>query len=397
VRPEIRAADESWEVLAAARAWHGAGAIDDAELAAIRARFVDDRRRSRPGFRFLFFVFTLFAGQAAWAFVMTLVGVALAGRHELVLAGQLAVLAAFAAGGAEWATTAQRLRRFGVEEGLVALGLGWAGGAIVLSLGALDLRDWPALFLGAGAFAVVAAGALWRWATPLTGLLAAGALFAALYALPGARWLWIVAGAVVAWLSWRTSVDARVGPAHRRRADEILVVAVLALYAAVHVAGLRSDWFGWLRRESHLTSDVPELWRAAAWTAMAALAATLLALGVARRDRLALSLGALVGVVTAVSAIDALDLEPVWLLLVAGGLTLIAAALVLRRIFASRAERIAGGFTDRALYEADGDRSFVELAATLVALSPAPRPSEPPPGFAGEGGDFGGGGASARF
>lgn len=396
MRPEIRAADERWEILEAARAWHAAGAIDDEALAAIRARHPDDRRRSRPGFRVLYFLFTLFAGQAAWLFVLTLFGLASSGRQALLLAGLLAVGAGLAAFAAEAATAVHRLRGFGVEEALVALALGSAGGAIGLLLAELDVEGRAALFLGCGAFALLAAAALWRWAIPLTGVVAAAALFAALYALPGARWLWIVVGAGGGGLAWRTARDARVGPAHRRRADEAFVVATLALYAAVHVAGLRSDLFGWLARGGG-AAEVGAIGRAAAWTAMSLLPVALAALGVARRDRLALSLGALLAVATSISAADALDLEPVWLLLVAGGALLVGVALGLRRLFAARPARVAGGFTDRPLFEPDGGRSFLELAAVLATMSPAPRAAEPAPGFRGEGGEFGGGGASGKF
>lgn len=397
MRPEIRAADERWEILEAARAWRAAGAIDDAALAAIRARHPDDRRRSRPGFRVLYFVFTLFAGQAAWAFVLTLFGLALAGRQALLLAALLAVGAALAAFAAEAATAVHRLRGFGVEEALVALALGSAGGAIGLFLAEIDPGSRPAVAVGCGAFALLAVAALWRWAIPLTGFVAAAALFAALYALPGARLLWIAAGAAGAWIAWRAAHDAGLGPAHRRRSDEVFVVATLALYVAVHAAGLRSDLFGWLSRGSGVAREVPELWLAGAWTAMAVLPVGLVALGVARRDRLALALGALLAVATSISAADALDLEPAWLLLVAGGALSIGVALAVRRGLATRPERVAAGFTDRPLFEPDGGRSFLELAAVLATMSPPPRPPEPAPGFEGQGGEFGGGGASGKF
>jgi Zn-dependent protease with chaperone function len=130
---------------------------------------------------------------------------------------------------------------------------------------------------------------------------------------------------------------------------------------------------------------------------MAVLPAALVALGVARRDRLALALGALLAIATSISAADALDLEPVWLLLVAGGAILVGIALALRRLFAARPDRVAAGFTDRPLFEPDGGRSFLELAAVLATMSPAPRPPGGERGFEGGGGEFGGGGASGKF
>ena len=396
MRPEIRRADERWEVLAAAAEWRAVRAIDDAQLAAIAERHRDDRRRSKPAFRLLFFLFTLFAGQALWGFVATLGGLLHAGgatAHALVLSG-LAILAGY---GADEATRTHRLRAFGVEEALVALALVWSSGAIFLGLERLQLGSRPALALGAGALALLAGGALWRWGPPLTGALAAGALFAALYALSAARAAWISAGVALAFLAWRAAADPRWGPAHRRRCAEIFVVAALALYFAVHVSGLEGGWFRWLARDGGLARAVPEAARSLAWAAMAALPAVLLALGLARRRRLALTLGALLGLATAASAVDALDLEPAWWVALAGGVALVALALAARTLFAGAPERIAGGFTDRPLFEASGRGSFLEIGATLLALSPAPRESEPPPGFEGRGGEFGGGGASGKF
>ena len=79
-----------------------------------------------------------------------------------------------------------------------------------------------------------------------------------------------------------------------------------------------------------------------------------------------------------------------------GGVLLLALSLALRRRFAGESQSQAG-FTDRALCEPDERRGFLEIAATLAALSPAPRQQPPLPGVEPGGGDFGGGGASADF
>jgi hypothetical protein len=397
MRDEVRRADERREVVAAAEAWREAGAIDEVALAAIRTRYADDRRRSRAGFRLLFFLFTLFGGLAAFGFVMALLGAGLVGDDQTTVAALLVVAAVAAALAADALTRTHRLREFGVEEGLMALALGWGLGAIALVTDLAGLDGEIALFAGAAAFCGLAVAAAWRWAPPLSGIVAAGALFAALYALSAARLLWILAGALLALLARRSAADERVAVAHRRRLDEVFVVAILALYAAVHAAGIAGDWFGWLTRRSALTREVaPEL-RALAWAAMSLLPLFLLAAGIRSRDRLALALGGLLALATAASAADALDLAPLWLVLCGAGALLLALAVGLRRLLAARPERTAAGFTDRALYEPGRRRSFLELAATLAALSPAPRPAEPEPGFRGGGGDFGGGGASGEF
>jgi MFS family permease len=397
MRDEIRRADAQREVVATAEAWRRAGAIDDAALAAIRARHPDDRRRSRAGFRLLFFLFTLLGGLATFGFAMALLGLGMMRGDQAKVAALLVVAAVVAALAADALTRIHRLRELGVEEGLIALALGWALVAIVLGADLAGLAGESALFARAAAFALLAAAAAWRWAPPLAGVLAAGALFAALYGLPAARLLWILAGALLAWLARRGAGDERVAVAHRRRLDEAFVVAVAALYLAVHVAGISSDWFAWLTRRSGLTREISLELRALAWAAMTALPAALLAAGIRRRDRLQLALGGLLALATAASAADALALEPAWLVLTGAGVLLLAGVVALRRLLAARPNRTVGGFTDRALYEPDGRRSFLELAATLAALSPAPRPTEPEPGFRGRGGDFGGGGASGKF
>jgi MFS family permease len=398
LRAELRDADARWEVARAARAWSEAGVIDEPTRAVIAERYADDRRRSKPAFRALFLLFTLLAGLALWWFGAIVLGFQpLRHSDALASAALLLVFAAGAALGAEAATAIGRLRRHGVEEGLVALALLLGAGGVAQALDAAEIARRPLLTILAISVAAAAAAAAWRWGTPGCGAISAAGLFGALYLAPGARGLWIAAGTLVAVVGHRWAALPRAAVAHRRRVEEAAVVAVGALYAAVHAAGLRSDLFGVFDRTSALTRSVAPAATALAWAAMFALPVALLVAGVGRRERLPLALGGLLLAASSASAADALDLRPAWLVLLAAGAIAFGAALALRRLFSGVPGRIAGGFTDGPLYDMEGRRSWLEIAGALAVLTPEPRSEPPEPEFRAGGGGFGGGGASGEF
>jgi len=400
MRVELRRADERHEVLRAAAAWRAEGVIDDDAAAAIRARYPDDRRRARPAFRVLFLLFTLLAGQSIWGFGALFVGITGSGSaggkaFHLTL---LALMAAAAAAVATYAIGALRLRGFGVEEGLVALAVGFETGALGLALDLAGAGERTILGLLGANLAAVGLAVAWRWGILASGALAAGGLFLALAMTPWPRFAWIVGAALIVPIARRLASSERAAPAHRRRADEAFAVALAVLYFAVHPARLVGRGFRLGATGVDGGEPLAELLTALAWCAIFALPAGLLALGLARRDRLALALGALGLLASTVSALDALDAGPAWALLLGGGVLLGALALTLRAAFDRAADRVLAGFTDRPL-GADAQGHWLELAATLAALAPAPAPRrvEPAAGFEGEGGEFGGGGASTRF
>jgi hypothetical protein len=390
MRVEIAEADRRHEVTRAARAWHEAGAIDDAARATIEARWADDRHRTRPAFRLLFFVFALLGAQAAWGFLALTLGSGLGEVGHGVLA---AVVAAGAALASAAAIERSRLRRFGVEEALVAVALVAAATAVFLLAGAAGVEGRALLAIVALAVAFGSAAAALRWGTPLCGGLALAGLLAAQLSLPGARWLWLATGLGAGVVATRVASRPGTSPAHRRRLDEASVVGWLAAYGAVHAEGVRRNAFAVFDRSE---LDVPSYGLTLAWIAMFVLPALLLGTGFRRRDRLRLALGALLLLVSTGGAADALDLRPLWAVLLAGGLVLLGAAVVARRALASAPGRVRAGFTDGALYE--GTRlSALEVAAAVAAFTPEARRAPEVEGFRGEGGEFGGGGASAKL
>jgi len=398
VRPDLAAADERHEVRRAIAAWREGGVIDAATADRLRARFPDDRRRARLAFRLLFFFFTLVAGVAAWGFGASFLSIGFHGSFASIPhAIWLAILAVGAGSGAAFALGPQRLRGFGVEEGLAALALGFGVAALVLVVDDANLPGRGTAFVVGLVIATAAAAAARNWGLTGSGLVATGGLLLALGALPAARLGWVVAAIVLA-VAARHGRDDELRPvAHRRRAVEVYVVALVSLWMAAHPSQVASrglsDFGAWF----DLFPGFAELATAFGWLVVLVLPVLLLASGVVRRDRLELALGALGALAAGATLVDALDLEPAWAVVLGSGVLLAATTWALRRGFAARPERTWSGFTDRELLGATTEGSWLELAATLAALSPAPRPVGERPAFEGEGGEFGGGGASSRF
>lgn len=390
MRAELRRSDEHHEIARAAEAWLDGGAIDETTAAAIRARHPDDRRRTRPAFRALFFLLTVLAGLGFWGFAAAFVSVPLSGStpHAVVLA----LLAAAAAVGAQVAIGPLRLWRFGVEEGLAALALGFGIGALGLALDAADAPEEVVLVLLGSALAAGATIVAFRWAMPLAGLAAVAGALIAVRQLPAPRLAWTLAAAALAVVAHRIARSdaapvAAVG--HRRRAEEARAAGLFALYWAVHPTVATARFFD----SEPLVGGASAL----AWASIVVLPVGLLALGIVRRGRVDLALGALLALATGASAIDALDLEPAWAVLLVSAAALGGIAFAVRAQLGAAPGRTLGGFTDRELLAASESASWLELGATLAALAPAPRPIEPDRALQGRGGEFGGGGASSEF
>lgn len=397
MRPEIAEADRRFAVRCAAASWQRAGAVGGEARQEIERLYADDRLRTLPWFRHLFFVLTIVGTLGAFGSV----GLEMA-DVVTTLGGWSAILLLVAAGlGVTTETLLRRvrLRRFGVEEATGWLALAAAGGSLALATDPLvfgGLLGGPRLatVVIALPLAVLAALAAFRWGLPLAGAGAAAALFVALAPLPAGRWLWIAAAPPLAWALERAAESPAVAPAQRARAREGWWVALVALYVAVHVESVRS---GWLALPAGSGRPAGGAALALAWTAMAALTVFLLASGIVTRRRPRLDAGLLAAAATLAVVVDAADLRPLWAALLVGGLVVVAAALVLGRLFRRAPDRTLGGWTSEPLFD-DADRAAaLELTGTAAALSPPVRELPREPDFEGEGGEFGGGGASAGF
>lgn len=403
MRPEIVAADRRFEVRRAATLWRKAGEVAIETERAIAERYGDDRLRTTRLFRVLFFVFTWFGFSSAYglfsAFFLGALGSS-AGANGFAALGLGAGVAALIA--AEFLHTHRRMRRFGVEEACVWIGIAWTtGGAFWLIDRLFDPSSAWAIGLGAWGFAGGCTLAAWRWGTPATGFAAAAALFVALSQAPSAHALWLLTGGLLAWPLAHLSLAEHVSPAARRRFREAFVVVSLTLYFAIHVGVVEERLIRKLRAGAWTGVDpwspVAAPWIAAALVAMVAMPAVWLVWGIVRRVRPAIDLGLLLLAISLGSYAARFRPRPEWLyLLVAGGL-LVAGAIALRRFFAARQSAEWRGLTALPLAHDRAGVANVETVAALAAFAPAARPLGAADGLEARGGEFGGGGASAKF
>ena len=245
------------------------------------------------------------------------------------------------------------------------------------------------------AAAALAALAVWRWGIWLFGAVAAACLFLALSFWPGARISWVLAALALVFPLLSASVSSRLPPSHRRGSDAALVVALGALYLAVHLGSYdaqlleRAFLLGPLDRPAGL----PGRWAFVAATAV--VPSILLAAGVSMRRPLLLRTGALLGVVSLVTVRFYINLAPLYLVLVIAGGVAVALGLVLERWLASGRGRERGGFTADPLFGEGGPYAKAIDAGLGVALAPGAAGGKP--GFQGAGGEFGGGGATGKY
>lgn len=397
MRPEIACADRRFAVRRAAASWQRAGAVTAEAHRQIDLLHADDRVRTGDWFRLLFFVFTLIGAAGLFGLLGLMLGDLDFG--VLVWSLLLLLLAAGLAAVTEAILVRLRLRRFGVEEATGWLALGAAHFAVALAVSELDLGqlvleeqvEMMALMLP---FAVLAALAAYRWGLSLAGAAAAAALFVALAPLPAGLWLWILVALPLAWALERAAESPALAPAHRARAREGWWIALAALFVAVHVDSVESGWFPLTTGAERNVGGVAFV---LAWAAMVVLPVFLVASGVATRRRPRLAAGLLAAAATAATAVDAVDPRPLWAVLLAGGLILVAALLLLRRLFRRAPDRSLHGWTAEPLFDDAGRATALEFAGVAAALSPEARELPAEEGFRGRGGEQGGGGATVDF
>jgi hypothetical protein len=403
VRPEVVAADRQLEVRRAATLWRKEGRIDEATEGAVAALYPDDRVRTTRVFRVLFFFFTWFGFSSAYGLGSAFFLAALSALNNPSESNAFAMLSLgsgiAALVGAEFLHTNRRLRRFGVEEACVWIGISYTVGG---ALWTFDRLADPSIhwLVGLGAWGVAGTATLsaWRWGTPATGLLAAGALFVALTQVPLAHLAWLIVSALLAWPLAHLSVAAHVSPQGRRRFREAFLVASAALYVAIHVEVVEARLLGEFGPGGDAaTPDAPPLLVTASLVAMVLIPLAYLAAGIARRYRPAIDVGLLMLLATLATFSFRARPKPEWLFLVVAGAAFLAVALTLKRVLGSRPGAEWNGLTALPIADDRGSSGAVETLATLAAFAPTARPFEERPAFEGQGGSFGGGGASAKF
>jgi hypothetical protein len=300
-------------------------------------------------------------------FATSLLAGALALFPSPLLVGGLLLLIA-----AEWLVARRRVVRSGIEETV------YLCGALALATQLLAWSDASNVALGVALIAAAVLLAGWRLMNPLfTTLAAAG--FSVAIALGAEKLLYshlntrsagmacavlAVAALVAGGRQWRR-------PSHDEMLDGLVITMPLLA-------------FGWLVADGWGRND-STMWMALA-LALGFLAMNIVS-GVKRRQHAPL-ISALGNLVCATYALHVLFHPPLhWELIVAGGLLLLVAVWLDRRLRSHES-----GITSSKLAEPGLDLVQLAGAAHLV-----PVPGAPPAGVRGEGGDFGGGGASGRF
>lgn len=393
MRADAAEADRRREVREAARGWRRAGAIDEATLATVVAAYPDDRVRLGPAFRTLVFVFTAIALQAFFLLFMTVLPFRGRETGVLVLLYGLGLC-----GLTELQVGPLRRDQGGAETASGLLGLAFLlGGVAWLLSDLMGLKFEPALAPFLAAAAVLFATAAVRWGSTFCAAVAALWFFALLTRLGPARLLWVLAGLGLAGLCVAGGESPRLAPTHRRSAQAVLAVALLALYVAAHLgswdSGLLEEVSSLGRRVSGRGSPL----RALSVLASAVLPLAILAAGVRLRHRLLLNLGAVLGIASLVTLRFYVHLAPLWVVLTVAGAVAIGLALALRRWLDSGEGRVRGGFTAEMLFQDPEKRSALEAVAAVAAFTPGARVVAEEPRFTGGGGRSGGGGGTGSF
>ncbi len=380
MRQDAQQADRRYAVRREARAWHAAEAIDAATLAAIEAAYPDDRRRLGPALRALVATFTLVAASACFG-ILALVTPRSA-EEALVLLFGIALLAL-----TDLQTGPLRRSQAGAEAATALLGVIFATAGIgVLSE---DVSATLAALFAIGALAA------WRWGYALAAAVATIALLLLLARLPGGRSLWIAAGLALPPLFLPAGDSARLAPSLRQCARVVAGVALLGLYFAFHIG----SW------DHHLVEELGGAPNGAhgvalrpifiAGTALVPLG--VLVYGLRSRRTEFLTLGVLLALASSVTLRFYVHVAPLWVVLSAGGLFVIALGLGLRRFLHGGPDRERFGFTAEPLFDRGAGRGVAEIAAGLAAFAPAAQAGPEPDTLKPGGGRYGGGGASGTY
>jgi hypothetical protein len=392
VRPDSAAWERAAEVREAAGGWLRAGAIDQATLEVVRNAHPDPCVTPALVWRILT------AGIASAVMLCTLGAVAIATQPGSAgFSLLLLVFAAMSLVATERLEASPRLARRGAA-GATAF---WGSVFLLVGLGVL-LADIPGARSDRALDAVLLAGVLvwglgcWRWGHPIFAGLSAVSLFLFLGRLPFGRVLWVLAGSALARLAARRLDDGAWAPSHRRAAMVVLVAGVVAVYVAVNVYSLDEQVLEALRALAPGRTRPPASLLVLAAVATAVLPLAILAWAGRSRRTIILDTGIVLLALSLVTLRHYVHVAPLWVVLTASGAVLVALALGVERALRRSPGGERAGYTADALF-ADERQQLLQTVPVVAALTPGAPPAAPEKGFAGRGGEFGGGGASGRY
>jgi hypothetical protein len=386
MRADAAEADRRFEVRSAARGWCRASVIDETARLAIDAAYPDDRVRVGRVFRILYFVFTIIALEGAFVLIALSFDIfSHFGPFSLVFG--LACLAL-----TEYQIGVLKHAQRGIEAASSLVGLGH----VISGIEALNesLKQGDVLFFLL--CALISAGASWRWGywpyAVLSGIFLVGLLSQFAYA----RLLWIIVASLLLPVLTAGSELPRLAPSHRRSCAALLAFALVVLYVVVNFYSLDEEIIEFISSKPHAIYKSSAL-RHISLALTGILPVVVFAWGLRSRRRLFLFAGALMAVVSLATLIFYAHLASLWIVFSASGLALIAAAVLIQRWLDSGPGRERRGFAAQVLFESPEKRSALELAGTVVTLTPQAAAPPEKGGFRGGGGEFGGGGASGTF
>jgi uncharacterized membrane protein YgcG len=391
VRAYSESSEEALRVRDLLKDWAGEGYLAQAQYRRMEQETVCDLRRTNIFLRLVLYLFTLI-----------IVGAAVALFYVLLQPGEqaagfcLLIFAALSYAAAEFAVSAARLYRYGIEEALATCSVG------LLCVGMLLANPHGAEFLVPAAGAIAS---LWIWRR---------------FGLPYA---FLAAMFFVLWLpdSWTSSLSARhLIVAAFYAAGLIAVAAVrsrhrftylddgysiveaflwLGIYLAINLQLPSANPLGtwWPGHWTTTEFSRPFYW--ATWVLIWCLPPAVLARGVRRKDRWVIAVGAIAAILTLVTNKPYLGWQRhTWDPMLLGAL-LIAVALFLSRWLAAGPSGIRHGFTARRL--SGKDKQWMNAGAVGIGLvsadSIAASQQTDSSDFHFGGGDSGGGGASSDF
>lgn len=393
MRPEAIGWERAAEVHAAARGWRRAGAIDEATQERIREAFPDPC--VTPGA-----VWRVLTGGMVAAIVLCTFAAAALGLWRSSTASQILLLLWGAAClvATDVLEASPRSARRGAAGATSVLGVGFfllGLGLVLVESMRLSGDDAIDVLLVA---AVLTCGlAAWRWGSPLFAGLGGGALFCSLARLPHGRILWLVAGAALTGLAAWWLDEVRLAPSHRIGAAVLTVVGIGAVYAAANVYSLDEGSLEHLARIAPTREDLPRGMRLAAAAATALLPLAVLAWSLRSRRTFLLDTGIVLLALSLVTLRQYVHLAPLWVVLILAGALLVVLALAVERALRRARSGEIAGFTADPLFSDERRQQVLQIVPVVTAFTPEARAPATDPGFAGEGGRFGGGGAQEKF
>lgn len=391
MRKDAAEADRRHEVREAAHGWRRAEAIDEAVLARAYAAFPEDRNRLGLVFRLLVFGFTIMAANSCFGGF----GLVIAAGGERAGAALLTLFGVALVGATEYQLGPLRRRQAGAEAATAFLGLSYLTGGLLWFLTGASFGSPGTIDLALGLVVLLFGAAAYRFGYTALAVVAGGAFFVLLARWPHGRASWLAVPLLTTLPLLRLGDSARLPPAHRRSAQALAVLGLIFFYTALHVGSWDEGLVEMIADRGNRPPRTGFL-RTLSVAATALVPVLTLGWGIAARRPLLLDLG-LVGVLASLVTLRFyVQVAPLWVVLLLGGAVALGLALLLRRFLDSGPQHERHGFTAEPLFADPEGRSALEVAASVVSLTPAARPMEKP-GFEGGGGSFGGGGASGKF